>query len=130
MSEHLEIVHTEADGTLLDGTARGDGAGELVRGLGWRWSRSLGLWFIPRSRDAAPRRDLIGRTAAALTAAGFEVAVCIDATVGDRREAQARRDERSAARAAALTQRAEQEQQRADAAWAAGYRPISVLERQ
>lgn len=118
----LEIVHNEAEGTLLEGTSRGDGAGDLLRGIGWRWSRGLGLWFVPRSRDAAPRRDLIQRTADALSAAGFAVVVRIDAAVGDRAEAQGRRDQRAADRAAALTQRAEREQHKADASWAASRR--------
>lgn len=118
----LRIVHSESDGTLLEGTTRGDGAAEVVRTLGWRWSRTLGLWFVPRSRDVAPRRELIRSTAAALGEAGFDVEVSVDAVVGDRAHTQARLDDRSAARAAALTHRADREQHQADTAWEAGRR--------
>ena len=59
----LTIEHTEAEGTLLLGTSRGDGSAEVVKALGWRWGRSIGLWFVPRSRDAAPKRPLIEQTA-------------------------------------------------------------------
>ena len=59
----LTIEHTEAEGTLLHGTSRGDGSAEVVKRLGWRWGRSIGMWFVPRSRDAAPKRPLIEQTA-------------------------------------------------------------------
>ena len=45
----LTIEHTEAEGTLLLGTSRGDGSAEVVKALGWRWGRSIGLWFVPRA---------------------------------------------------------------------------------
>ena len=62
----LRIEHTEKEGTLLHGTSRGDGAGQVVKALGWRWGRSIDAWYLPRSRDAAPRRPLIELTAARL----------------------------------------------------------------
>lgn len=115
----LTIEHTEAEGTLLLGTSRGDGSAEVVKGLGWRWGRSIGLWFVPRSRDAVPKRDLIERTAHALRAAGFEVSVAIDAAVGDRVAAEQRIVDRSEARADRLDARAEREQRKSDAREAA-----------
>ena len=115
----LTIEHTEAEGTLLVGTARGDGSADVVKALGWRWGRNLGLWFIPRSRDTAPKRALIERSAQALREAGFTVEVSIDATVGDREEAEARREQRADERTDRLAERAEREQTQANARYAA-----------
>ena len=89
----LTIEHTEAEGTLLLGTSRGDGSAEVVKALGWRWGRSIGLWFVPRSRDTAPKRPLIEQTARQLREAGFEVEVSIDTTTGDRAAMEPRRDD-------------------------------------
>lgn len=118
----LTIEHTTAEGTLLLDTTRGDGSAEVVKALGWRWSRSLGAWFVPRSRDRAPRRDLIDTTADALRKAEHEVTVHIDATVADPAEAEARRAERAEARTARLQGRAEREEKEAERHDAAGRR--------
>ena len=115
----LTIEHTEAEGTLLLGTSRGDGSAEVVKALGWRWGRSIGLWFVPRSRDAAPKRPLIEQTARQLREAGFEVEVSIDTTTGDREAAEARRAERAQERSGRLADRAEREQAKADQRYAA-----------
>ncbi|MFE5309915.1 DUF3560 domain-containing protein [Isoptericola sp. NPDC056605] len=111
----LTIEHTEAEGTILDGTSRGDGSGDVVKALGWRWSRQITSWYIPRSRDVPPKRHLIARTADALRAAGFDVDVVVDATIDDRQDAEARRAERAQDRAQRLTAKADAAQQRADA---------------
>ena len=116
----LVIEHTEAQGTLLVGTSRGDGSAEVVKALGWRWGRSIGLWFVPRSRDAAPKRALIERTAERLREAGFEVEVSVDAATGDREEQEARRVAQSEQRAQAVSGRAEREESRSEARWEAG----------
>ncbi|KAB7740966.1 DUF3560 domain-containing protein [Nostocoides sp. F2B08] len=118
----LTIEHTEAEGTLLHGTSRGDGSAEVVKGLGWRWGRSIGLWFVPRSRDAAPKRVLIEQTAVQLRAAGFEVEVVIDTTTGDRGEVEERLAVRAQARAGRLEDRAEREQAKAQQRYAASRR--------
>lgn len=115
----LTIEHTETEGTLLHGTSRGDGSAEVVKGLGWRWGRSIGLWFVPCSRDAAPKRPLIEQTAVQLRAAGFEVEVSIDTTTGDRDQAEQRRAECADARAGRLEDRAEREQAKANQRYAA-----------
>ena len=115
----LTIEHTEAEGTLLHGTSRGDGSAEVVKRLGWRWGRSIGMWFVPRSRDAAPKRPLIEQTADQLRAAGFDVEVSIDTTTGDREQAEKRRAERSQARVGRLEDRAGREQAKADQRYAA-----------
>ena len=43
MSE-LAITHTRADGTLIDGTSKGDGSNTVLKANGWRFSRVLGGW--------------------------------------------------------------------------------------
>ena len=115
----LTIEHTEAEGTLLHGTSRGDGSAEIVKGLGWRWGRSIGLWFVPRSRDAAPKRPLIERSAQQLREAGFEVVVSIDTTTGDRGESEERRAQRAGERAVRLQDKSVREQAKADQRYAA-----------
>lgn len=125
--EALTITHTDAEGTILEGTARGDGSAEVVKGLGWRWGRSIGSWYVPRSRNVPPKRPLIERTAQALETAGFAVAVEVDTTAQDRTEAEERRSADAAARAARLTARAEREQARSDERWEAGRRLAATI---
>lgn len=117
----LHIEHTSRAGTRARGTEPGDGAAAILKEQGWRWGTSLGAWYVPRSRDQAPRRALIDATAAALRAAGHEVSLSIDATPrdgaaieADRREAEAARSERLTTRAAA--QRAQADRHAAVAA--------------
>lgn len=81
----LTLAHTHQEGTTLDGTARGDGSGEVLKtrpGMTrWKWSRNIGeagRWYIPRSRDRQADRYGIDKTAEALRAAGFTVDVTID----------------------------------------------------
>lgn len=80
MSERsqLHLTHTSAEGTTLTGTDRGDGSGPVIKTLGWRWSRPLGAWYLPRTRDQVPRRDVIADTAQTLDLVGFDVVVQID----------------------------------------------------
>jgi hypothetical protein len=74
------IRHTRADGTLIEGSRRGDGVWEVLKTLhdNWRSFRSLGALGIGQSRDKAAQRWKIDRAAAALRAAGFTVEVEID----------------------------------------------------
>lgn len=83
----LIIRHSHAEGTLVEGTSRGDGSAEILkevinpytgRARAWRWSRQLGSWYVQRSRDNAANSALIEATANALRAAGFEVEIAID----------------------------------------------------
>ena len=59
----LTITHAPSEGTLIDGTSRGDGTADILRTNGWRWSRTLGSWYLPHSRDRAPKTQTITRTA-------------------------------------------------------------------
>lgn len=113
----LTIEHTDVEGTLLHGTSRGDRSAEVVKGLRWRWGRSIGCWYVPRSRDVPPKRALIARTAAALEEAGFTVAVSIEAAVAEQDEAEQRRGERADARAERLQERAERHGAAAQQRW-------------
>ena len=114
----LTITHTSAEGTLIDGTARGDGSAPVLKANGWRWGRSLGCWFIPRSRDTAPKRTQIATTAEALTSAGFTVETHIDATPRGGADVEADATTRSAERAERLEARAERHAAASDAAYA------------
>ena len=81
----ITIEYTHAEGTLLRGTARGDGTGAVIKSVrdGWRFSRNIGTdgaWYLPHSRDRRADRRVIDRLADALRAAGHEVKVTIDDT--------------------------------------------------
>jgi hypothetical protein len=109
----LEIVHTPAEGTVLEGTRRGDGAIEALRAAGlrrWRWSRHVGEhggWYLPGTRDRVPPFGVIDHSAAVLRAAGFTVAVDVDAQPRAMAETEADRGMRLDERTGRLTARAE-----------------------
>lgn len=118
----LTITHTPADGTLLEGTSKGDGSIDAIRGAGirgWKWFRSIGIWGISHSRDRAPDLYRINRTAEALRAAGFEVDVEVDAAPRPMEQAEADRADRMQDRADALSAKAERKAAESDAAEAA-----------
>ncbi len=106
MSE-IKITHTHADGTLIEGSRKGDGVWEILLDLrrngqgNWRSFRSLGVLGLGQSRDKAAQTWKIDKAAEALRAAGHEVETEIDDT--QRRsfaEAEAERYERAQDRAA------------------------------
>ncbi|WP_228980183.1 DUF3560 domain-containing protein [Streptomyces sp. DH12] len=104
----VTITHTRADGTLLDGSRKGDGVFEVVRPFGFRPFRSLGVLGIQHSRDREADYWRINRAIAALRGAGYEVTVEIDET--KRRsfaEAEAERLERAGDRAERYSDRAD-----------------------
>lgn len=102
----LDITHTAAEGTIVLGTERGDGAADALKALGWRWGRSIEAWYVPRSRDRLANRDVIDRTRTALEAAGFEVTVSIEDRYRDPADVERDRRDRAAARAEAFDERA------------------------
>lgn len=104
----ITITHTAAEGTLIDGTARGDGTNEILKRLGFRWSSTLGTWYLRGSRDRAPRTETIAGAAEQLRTAGYEVRVDVDSTPRSTAEVEADRRDRAAARIARLSSRAEQ----------------------
>jgi len=74
----ITISHTNKDGTLVIGTQREDGSREPLRAAHFKWSRRLGMWFMPQSRGRAARRGRIDQLAAGLRDAGFEVNIEIE----------------------------------------------------
>lgn len=111
----LTITHSFDEGTLVQGTKRGDGSRDVLRAHRLRWGRSIGCWFVPRSRDRAANRFAIDRLADALRAAGFDVTVEVDNAPTDVAEREQRRIERSEQRAERLDQRAERKEAESDA---------------
>ena len=92
----IAITHTPADGTILEGTTKGDGTNHILNSGGrhWRWSRNLEAWYIPRSRDTAPHTALITATAEQLRAAGHTVIIAIKGGHRTTAEVEADRAER------------------------------------
>lgn len=74
----LTITHTHADGTMLDGSCKGDGVYEIVKRHGFAYFPSIKAIGIRQSRDQIAKRYQIDRAAAALREAGHEVDVQID----------------------------------------------------
>lgn len=104
----VTITHTPADGTLASGATRPYAA--ILKANGWKWSRNLGAWSIPHSRDQRPRLDRITRTTAALCAAGATVEQAIENVAVDPAEREANRAARLDDRRDALTAKAARKQ--------------------
>lgn len=115
----LTITHTHTEGTLIDGTSRGDGSADALKANRWRWSRNLGSWYIPSSRDHDARSWQIETTASQLREAGFEVEIEVENTARPTAEVEADKAARAADRAAALDAKAAWHQSAADAHHAA-----------
>lgn len=136
MPGSLIITHTRPEGTLIDGTRRGDGASDVLKRHGWRWGRSIAQWYVPHSRDVPAKTATIVATADALRAAGFSVDVDIDDTARDTADVEADRAARQANRIDALDAKAarrhdkaaeaEQRMNRAHDALPPGGEPIKI----
>ncbi|GAA2657472.1 DUF3560 domain-containing protein [Nonomuraea recticatena] len=113
----IRIVHTRADGTLLEGSRKGDGVWELVRPW-FRWSRHVGI-YIRNSQDKAADNWKINAAAEALRKAGFTVEIDIDDVTLGRSfaEAEAERNERAEGRADRYGERAARNTRAGDARW-------------
>lgn len=123
----IEIVHNAAEGTLVHGTARGDGTNTILKAAGFRWFRTLGVWGIAGSRDRQPNRHKIESAADALRAAGHAVSIDIDDTHGPTAEAEADRAQRQEQRVEALNAKADRKTAAADAASEAEHRAVEAL---
>ncbi|GIG26490.1 MULTISPECIES: DUF3560 domain-containing protein [Cellulomonas] len=123
----LTITHTRAEGTVLEGTAAGDGAAGILTACGWRWSRDRGTWYVPRSRDQHARHDLIEATRSQLQRAGHDVEVHVDEQPRDFADIEVDLLARRRARAAALKRRAVTAKARADAAAGAEEAAVRAL---
>ena len=113
----LTITHTHAEGTVIDGTSKGDGTAEVLKASGWRWGRSISAWFVPQSRDRLPKFGTIERTTTALQAAGFAVTTSLDSTHRPTAEVEAGKVQRQADRVDALEHQADRKATVETAAW-------------
>ena len=103
----ITITHSPAAGTLIGGTSRGDGTNVILSALGWRWSRSLAGWYVPRSRDTTPNLAAINQTADRLRSEGHDVSVEVDETRRSTAEVEADKIDRQQQRSDHLTAQAE-----------------------
>ncbi|MFD5788610.1 ParB/RepB/Spo0J family partition protein [Streptomyces sp. NPDC127037] len=102
----ITITHNREEGTLLDGSRKGDGVYEIVTKHGFRSSRNVGI-YIRGSRDKEAQLWRINGAADALRAAGHEVKIEINED--DERsfaEIEAAREERAEERADRFSDRA------------------------
>lgn len=109
----LTITHDREAGTLIEGTQRGDGTADILKAQGWRWGRSIGVWYVPYSRDRKLKTWIVDPTRRALEAAGHEVALGADDTARPVAEVEADRAARQEARAEALAEKAQRKAARA-----------------
>lgn len=128
----VRITHCAEQGTLLEGTSRGDGTYEVMvevkKAVGhWKWARSLGQWCVHCSRDRQPKQYLIDYAAERLRAAGFDVEVSIDRTARPTDDAEFDRAERQYDRVVALHDKASRKTDKAIAAEAAHQRAVESL---
>jgi 16S rRNA G1207 methylase RsmC len=122
----LTITHTAVDGTLLEGTSKGDGAWEAIKAAqaayrirGWKYFPSIRAIGVSHSRDKPPKLGLIDATADVLRAAGFTVDIVIDGAPRAMEQAEADRAERMEDRADALAAKATRKGEEAEARYAA-----------
>lgn len=111
----IRITHTHAEGTLLDGSVKGDGVYEIVKRHNFTWFRSIRRIGIRGSRDHHPQWHHINQAKAALEAAGFTVEVEIDDRARAAAEVERDRDEQLADRQDALDAKADRLISRGDA---------------
>lgn len=124
----ITLTHTPADGTLADGTSRGDTAGAVLKANRFRFSRNLGLWYLPHSRDKSANTRLIETTAAALREAGHSVETTIDNdATRSFAEAEAERAERAEKRADRFAGYADNASTRSDARSNAGHQMLDAI---
>ncbi|WP_433235288.1 DUF3560 domain-containing protein [Streptosporangium sp. CA-135522] len=114
----ITIRHTHEDGTLVEGTVKGDGVYEILKPWPhrFRYFYSIGMIGIQSSRDRVADRYRINMAAEALRAAGFEVTVEIDDEHRDRAQVLADQADRLDDRRDALAAKASKHAGRASAA--------------
>lgn len=111
------ITHSHQDGTMIEGTERGDAAIETLKVTGWRWSRALGSWYLPRTRDRFAPRVKIEMTVRALESAGHTVTTELDDEPRPTEQVEADRAVRAEARTDALRVKATRAEARSRVAW-------------
>jgi Domain of unknown function (DUF3560) len=124
----ITLTHTPADGTLADGTSRGDTAGAVLKANRFRYSRNLGQWYLPHSRDKSANTWLIENTATALREAGHSVEITIDNdATRSFAEAEAERTERAEERAERFAGYADNASTRSDARSRSGHQALDAI---
>jgi len=124
----ISITHTPSDGTLADGTSRGDSAGPILRDHKFRYSRTLGMWYLRNSRDKSANTWQIERAATALREAGHSVEIEIDNdAVRPFAEAEAERVERAEARAERYAEHADNAANRSESRYRAGHQMLDAI---
>lgn len=123
----LTITHTHEAGTIIDGTAKGDGTAPILKAQRWRLGRSIAAWYVPNSRDNRPNRHRIAATVTALEAAGFEVTQDIDESVRSTADVEAAKIARQEDRVTALDAKADRKAEAATAAWNKHMQDVSRL---
>ncbi|MFB7436529.1 DUF3560 domain-containing protein [Streptomyces microflavus] len=111
----LTIRHTLTEGTLIEGSSKGDGVYEIVRLHGFRYFPSSGAIGVIASRNRAAQKEKIAGAATALRDAGYTVETVINED--DRRpfaEVEAERGARAESRSAHYTEQAERAQTNSD----------------
>lgn len=104
----IKITHTRREGTLVEGTEKGDKAGKILKrkeygrpgGLAFRWGHDLQCWYLRHSGDHAADQWTVNKLRGYLEKAVYTVVVSIDDH--ERRsyaEAEVERIERAEARA-------------------------------
>lgn len=96
----ISISHSAEHGTLIEGTSKGDGSPEILKANGFRWSRNLGSWYLPRSRDQRPKMAIIDRTCEQLSNSGHSVERELESALRPEAAVEADRSIRDDARAA------------------------------
>ncbi|MCB8913943.1 DUF3560 domain-containing protein [Rhodococcus rhodochrous] len=125
-NEHCKVRFEKRD-DRRDGTAKGDGSAEILKAQRWRWSRQLGSWYIPQSRDRRAKHPHINSTAAALRTVGFTVEVDINDHHRPSSEVEADKLARQAARVDTLDAKADRKTRTAETAWEAERDAYSAL---
>lgn len=124
----ITLTHSPAEGTLADGTSRGDSAGPVLKAHRFRYSRTIGMWYLPHSRDKSANTALIERTAAALRQAGHSVETVIDNdATRSFADAETERAERAEERAERFAGYADSASARSAARSEAGHRMFDAI---
>ncbi|MGW0778449.1 DUF3560 domain-containing protein [Streptomyces sp. NPDC002835] len=115
----ITIRHTRSQGTLIEGSSKGDGVYDVVHRHGFRYFRSINRLGLPRSRDRAARHAVIDGAAEDLRSAGYAVTVEVQEDV--RRTftaAEEERRRRAAVRAGRSQAAANRAQAKSEELWA------------
>lgn len=118
MTDNRPVIEHSADGTLVTGTSRKDTEViEQLKRQGFRWSRHLEAWYLPRNWNETTRAQRIAALQAA-TPARFEVQRS-DTPRRPAAEREAEQQARAARRADRLDRQAAAAEQRAETAYEA-----------